>query len=69
MKLILFSFVLSLMCISLSGCMTDTMIRWWNDGIPMSEKESKAYSICMEGEMTTNEEYDLFRNCLKEKGY
>lgn len=70
MKLILFSICLYLLCISLPGCMTDTVIRWWNDGTPMSDKKSNAYSLCQkDNKMITKLDYDLFYKCLKDKGY
>lgn len=50
--------------------MTDTVIRWWNDGTPMSDKKSNAYSLCQkDNKMITKLDYDLFYKCLKDKGY
>lgn len=38
---------LYMISILLTGCM-DTVTRFWNNGIPMSEKEKKQYSYCFD---------------------
>ncbi|MDY6451137.1 hypothetical protein SKM54_03635 [Acinetobacter faecalis] len=79
MKLIRFK--LSIICFLLQGCATNdsnsSLVRFLNDGFVYTDKRSSANEVCSEKvaqerkvrEMDENEIYQVYRNCMKKKGY
>lgn len=44
----MFRLIVILSSLSLSGCMSDTLNHYWNDGFPSSEKEDALFKKCFD---------------------
>lgn len=81
MKFTHIKIVVCLTLIIISGCVTNDsnspLVRFWNDGFVYTDKRSRANELCSEKVaqerkvrgLDENEIYQVYRNCMKNKGY